>query len=200
MKLCFFLILTITLITACVPIPRSYHKPFYDGGTLVGSNCSAGQKEKIEIELSYDTLLTIQAISSNSENYIGQIYVFSTVQAPGGISLQLASDNIIIKDIESNNSWSLKLNDIQVAIDGEYQSLPPLTKVHGQTNFYEVLGGRKRFFNSGFSFSISSNEIPSFLEHFSIKLPAIFVNGKEIKLSPIEFIYTEDIGIAPLNC
>ena len=200
MRQCLFLILIITLITACVPIPRSYHRPYYNGGTLVGSNCSTGQKEKVEIELPQDVFVTVKASSSNSKAFIGQVYVFVTVEAPEGVSLQLASDTLIVKDLESTSKWSLNLNDIQVPIDGEYQGLPPITKVYGQTNFYEVLGGRKCFFNSGFSFSILSNKIPNFLEHFSIKIPDIFVNGQKIKLSPIEFMYTEDIGIAPLNC
>ncbi|WP_394230384.1 hypothetical protein [Shewanella colwelliana] len=195
-----FFILTIILITACVPTPRSYHKPYYDGGTLISGNCSVGQKEKLEIELPSDALLTVKASSSNSAPYIGQIYVYVEVKAPEGISLQLANDKLIIKDLESTNKWSIQLDDIQVNLEGEYHDLPPLTKVKGQTNFYEVLGGRKRYFNSGFSFSVVSNKTPTFLSYFSLELPIIVVNGVKKNLSLIEFKYTEDIGIAPVNC
>ena len=144
--------------------------------------------------------LKIEASSSNDKQFYGRLHVYSSISAPEGVSLQLSDDSLIIRELDTENSWLIKIDNIQLYRNGAYVDLPPTSIAYGQTDFYKVLGGRKRYFDSGLSFSVSSGEIPKFLREFTVQFPLFIINGQEMLLKPIQFKHVKDLGVAPLNC
>ncbi|AAN54916.2 uncharacterized protein SO_1864 [Shewanella oneidensis MR-1] len=125
--------------------------------------------------------LPINYLSTNKNNYLGQ------------------SDSIIER--EFNGFSDEEINRIEASDrKSGYIQVPALSEIVGKTYFYEVGSGRKRYFNTGMSFSIQTSEITSELENFSIIYPEIIINGVKVNLGEIRFKRVRYIGIDPLNC
>lgn len=125
--------------------------------------------------------LKVNYLSTNKENYPGpkSLIIDRTFN---GLSLEQ------VKRVKESDSES------------GYISVPVLSKLNGKTHSYEVAFGRKRYFDTGMSFSIHTSEIKSRLESFSIFYPEIVINGKRVVLGEVRFDRVQYIGIDPLNC
>lgn len=81
-----------------------------------------------------------------------------------------------------------------------YIQLPALSKISGKTDSYLVAFGKKRYFNTGMSIAISTKEILTRLQSFSVSYPDIIINDTKFSLGEIRFDRVQYIGIDPLNC
>ncbi len=188
-------------VIGCVPISRTYHQPYYEGGTLFReSNCGTGERDSIAIELGKGAALEMSASSSEHEQSLGSLSIHGKIKAPDGIQIGLLDENVTVRDLDSEDEWQIPIEGIWVNQNGAYVSLATTRLVEGKTESYELWLGGKRSFNTGFSFSLTYNNIPRLLKHFSVELPAISVSGEGVHLKPIQFTFIQDMGVAPLNC
>jgi hypothetical protein len=220
-------LLFVTALSSCAPVPRDFHKPIYEGGDLISRGCgSSGPPEVIVIQLNNNVELKVRASSTNSNFYLS-----TSITAPDGVIFQLANDFIIIEDNLTNKKWNLEIEfvttnqsnyfgsessiieithpnlsqKLQTEIknsrrESGYINVTTLSEIAGKTQSYDVAFGGKRFFNSGMSYQINTKDIESQLEDFSVNLPNIVVNGNKIDLGKIKFIHVKYMGIEPLNC
>lgn len=125
--------------------------------------------------------LKINDLSTKKENYPGS----------EGLIIERTFNGLSPEQVdrvkESDSKWG-------------YISVPVLSKLNGKTHSYDVAFGRKKYFDTGMSFSIHTSEIKSRLESFSIFYPEIVINGKRVVLSEVQFDRVQYIGIDPLNC
>ena len=125
--------------------------------------------------------LNINFLSTNKRNFLG------------------SSDSILERSFEGFSEEliaEVKNSDRKSG----YIQVPTLSKISGKTDSYPVLFGKKRYFDTGMSFSILTREIPFRLQSFSVLYPGILVNGKRVSLGEIRFDRVRYIGIDPLNC
>ena len=98
------------LLSSCAPIPRDFHKPIYENGTIISTGCGgSGPPETIVIQLKEEVEVKVRASSSDSNSEFVNFYVKTYITAPDGVVLQLARDSIIIEDNLTDKSWELEI-------------------------------------------------------------------------------------------
>jgi len=103
-------LLFVTTLSSCAPVPRDFHKPIYEGGTLVSSGCgSSGPPETIVIKLKEGVEIKVRSSNSASNSEFFNFYVKTYISAPDDVALQLDNDFVIIKDNLTDKSWKLKI-------------------------------------------------------------------------------------------
>ncbi|MBW8192861.1 hypothetical protein K0504_17625 [Neiella marina] len=96
------------VLTSCAPVPRDFHKPIYEGGTLISQGCgSSGPLDTMVIQLTDGVEVTVRASSSDSDYEFVNFYVKTNITAPDGVIFQLENDLIVIEDNLTNKSWKL---------------------------------------------------------------------------------------------
>ena len=80
------LIIKVFLLTAvlssCAPVPRDFHKPIYEGGSLISQGCgSSGPLDTMVIQLTDGVEVTVRASSSDSDYAFVNFYVKTYITA-----------------------------------------------------------------------------------------------------------------------
>lgn len=102
---------SVLVLASCAPVPRDFYKPLHEEGTLISRGCgSSGPPDTIKIFLAEGVEIQMWASSTDSNTEFDNFYLFSSINAPEGVELQLDRDYIIVKDNNTSNSWQLNID------------------------------------------------------------------------------------------
>jgi hypothetical protein len=208
-----FSALALISLISCAPIPRDYHKPFYEGGELKTTGCgSSGPAEKISISLPSEVEITARSSSTEPNEKYANFYLYASITAPDGVEFSFDSNEIIISDILTGRKW--------VLVIAELYTSPNNVKDKNAKNFYfkngnlvvpataSIIGSsyiqdtwfKDKKYNFGATLSLSTKEIDTYLEDFTVSFPPLVIDGITVELKPIRFKHVKYIVITPLNC
>jgi hypothetical protein len=187
------------LVASCAPVLRQYHEPQSDVGELHSKGCSgSGPNDTLKLNLRNDVSLKVWSYSEGRVENIETLYFIARFYIPENVTLKFIDTNaIVISKGLANVNIPIKSLSRFIGI-GNTEVKPIEDSFIGSTKII------KRLFNEWpahriykLEFSLKLN---SFLDEYSIKLPAFSINGKKVDAPKLEFKYVEKMGVDPLNC
>lgn len=192
-------LLVLLCVAACVPLQTEYFKPISNGKLSIDS-CGGGPKDILSVQLLNNISTSIKARLYEDKNLI----LFVSFDVPVGDSIRLDSDQFsiwsgsVIKKIKveriqkivPDSSSPMGIGSIHLkSVDLLEGSTSKLNNFWGEYDIYEW-----------YRLEFDSSLIAALQDRFSIKYPAIFINGSFFEGPLIEFERVKGIFIYALNC
>ena len=180
---CCFLIVT----CGCVPAPYSYYEPATYGGELSSAVPGAFAAPKDKIEFSYSGVkIQLQG---------GRNGVYLVVSIPEGMSASFVSEELEWFEGSSGNRMKARFNlayfDSQT---GKVMSSRPTdVMARSDKDGAFLVGPKSGIYENYVKFDETEKG------RYTVKLPAIRIDGKTYEIQPVEFSRKEGFGVFPVN-
>lgn len=183
MRLILFTLISLFLLSACVPNAKTYYFPSSDGGEVRSGRCVATESLlDFEIKSTHKSI-KIRARAAEGKNF-NSVYLFFSGNSWNKINF--TSTNFKIVDLANNLTIS-NLSSIAFKHDGTSKlNTESYTAPHSR-------GRASRFF-------VEIRLPEPMPEKFELFIPTIMIDGDKIKIPTIRFERKVWVGISPFNC